>query len=111
MGHSYGRMPNSKTDKLIGQISYPSSINTTPVIWLVPDFGGQFCPIFGQAEEEFFLQPLDHDSMKRVLICSTYVYVSKTFDQFFFGLKLLSKNISINTFKKYLPTTWAYMRT
>ena len=29
-------------------------------VWLVPDFGGQFWLIFGQAEEDFLLWLLDH---------------------------------------------------
>ena len=49
---------------------------------LVPDFRGQFCPIFGQAEEEFLIQPLDYCSMKIVQIGSTYVVVEYSLREF-----------------------------
>ena len=44
---------------------------------LVPYFGGQFWPIYGQEEEEFLLQCFDHCLMKIIWISSTYIYVFK----------------------------------
>ena len=44
----------------------PKNINELPRIGIVPDFGGWFWPIFRQAEEYFFLLPLDHCLMKVV---------------------------------------------
>ena len=46
-------------------------------IRLVSDFGCQILSISGQIEKYFFATTVDHCSMKRFLISSTYVYVFK----------------------------------
>ena len=43
-------------------------------IWQVPNFGGQFCPIFGQEKDEFLATTVITFSVKRFRISFTYVY-------------------------------------
>ena len=33
--------------------------------WIVLDFGGQFCPIFGKGDKKYFSPPLDHYLKKK----------------------------------------------
>ena len=80
---------------------------------LVPDFGGRFWPIFGQAKEEFFAPTVelffDEKSQNQfyIRLCVQIFNVL-----FYFLFKLLWKYIYIFTpLKNYLPHTLRYMWT
>ena len=84
-----------------------------PIIMrLVPDFGGWFCPIFGQEKYEFLAMTVrtfsDENSSNQFYI-RLYVQI---FNNLFCLLReLLFNYILINTFKTFLPHTLSYIHT
>ena len=80
-------------------LAHPSRISLYICTSLVPDFGGRFCPIFGQAEEEFFYTNVrslfDEKNSNKFYICLCVQILNWLFCLLF---KLLMVYILISTF-------------